>query len=314
VSVDTPNRSRSGGNQPHIVIAYNYADNEFTRKLAGALRRDGVSPWIDEVDMSAGAILTNRMSAAVRPIDFIIPVISAASLKWRWVQQELSAVTARDFNGRRVRVLPARADSSALPGHLASQPYVDFHGGGWKQAYEDLKAVLQQRSSPRPEMHPKQGIELPRRPGRTQPAAEKKARAKVVFVSYDYESDAYYKDLLLTWAKSPDFPRLSFNEQPPHVAIDSVAAEPIKSLIQSDIKAATGFLCVVGPNTSANDWIEWEIKTAIDMNRRMVVVRTNRDCVAPEALSEVGPTCALSFTFEGIKRAIDEAYGVVAEE
>jgi hypothetical protein len=314
LNLDTPNRTRSGGNQPHIVIAYNYADNEFARKLAGALRRDGVSPWIDEVDMSAGAILTNRVSAAVRPIDFIIPVISTASLKWRWVKQELSAVTARDFNGRRVRVLPARIDGSALPVHLASQPYVDFHGGGWNQAYEDLKAVLQQRSSPRPEMRPKQGIELPRATGRAQPAAEKKAGAKVVFVSYDYESDAYYKDLLLTWAKSPDFPRLSFNEQPPDVAVDSAAAEPIKSLIQGKIKAATGFLCVVGPNTNANSWVEWEIRSAIEMDRRMVVVRISRDCVAPEVLSEVGPTCALSFTFEGIKRAIDEAYGVVAEE
>jgi hypothetical protein len=314
MSMDAANRTRTGGNQPHIVIAYNYADNEFARKLAGALRRDGVSPWIDEVDMSAGVILSNRMSSAVRAIDFIIPVISVASLKWRWVTQELKAVTARDFNGRRVKVLPARVDGSALPDFLASQPYVDFHGRGWKQAYEDLKAVVTQRSSPRPAMRPTQGIELPRPSRRAQPTAAKKTGGKLVFVNYDYEHDGYYKDILLTWAQNPDFPRLSFNEQPPYAPVDSAAAEPTKRQIQENIKAASAFLCVVGANTSASGWAEWEIKTAIEMDKRMVVVRISRDCVAPDVLSEVGPTCALSFTFEGIKAAIDEAFGVVSEE
>jgi hypothetical protein len=314
MSMDAANRTRTGGNQPHIVIAYNYADNEFARKLAGALRRDGVSPWIDEVDMTAGVILTNRMSSAVRPIDFIVPIISAASLKWRWVQQELSAVTMRDFNGRRARVLPARVDGSALPDFLVSQPYVDFHGRGWKQAYEDLKAVLQQRTSPRPEMRPTQGFQLPHAIRQKQPASEKAPRGKSVFVSYDYENDGYYKDLLVIWSQSPDFFHLSINDQPPVAAVDSEAAESLKRLIQAKIKAATAFLSVVGANTSASGWVEWEIKTAIELDKRMVVVRINRDCVAPVALSEVGPTCALSFTFEGIKRAIDEAYGVAAEQ
>ena len=152
MSPDGPNLVRPGGNQPHIVIPHNYADHDFARKLAGALRRDGVSPWIDDVDMSAGVILVNRIAHAVRPVDFVVPLISAASLTWRWLQQDLRTVTTRDFNGRRVRVLAARIDGTALPDHLASQPYVDFHGRGWKQAYEDLKAVVQQRTSPRPEM------------------------------------------------------------------------------------------------------------------------------------------------------------------
>ena len=313
MSVDAADRTRTGGNQPHIVIPYNYADHEFARKLAGALRREGVSPWVDELDMSAGAMLMNRMATAVRPVDFLVPLVSAASLRWRWVQQELRAVTMRDFNGRRVRVLPARIDGSALPDYLASQPYVDFQGRGWKEAFEDLKAVVQQRPRTRPEMRPSQEFELPHPIRRAQPASKKAPRGKVIFISYDYENDGYHKDILLTWSKSPDFPRLSFNDQPPGVPVESEEATPLKRLIQGKIRAATAFLCVVGTNTSTNGWIEWEIRTAIDLDKRMVVVRINRDCVAPVTLSEVGPTCALSFTFEGIKRAVDEAYGVVAE-
>jgi hypothetical protein len=264
--------------------------------------------------MSAGAILVNRIAHSVRPVDFVIPLISAASLRWSWVQQELKAVTARDFNGRRVRALPARIDSTALPDYLASQPYVDFHGRGWNQAYEDLKAVLQQRTSPRLEMRPTHGLEMPRPVRRTEPVSEKAPRAKVVFVSYDYETDGYHKEILLTWEKSPDFPRLSFNDRPPNVPLDAEVAESLKRLIQEKIEAATAFLCVVGENTSASAWSDWEIKTAIELDKRMVVVRINRDCVVPDALSEVGPTCAMSFTFEAIKRAVAEAYGVVSED
>jgi len=306
--------ARTSGNQPHIVIPYNYADHDFARKLAGALRRDGVSQWIDEVDMSAGVLLASRIAQAVRPVDFVVPLISAASLTWRWLQQDLRTVTTRDFNGRRVRVLPARIDGTALPDYLASQPYVDFHGRGWKQAYEDLKAVVQQRPSPKPQTRPTPEFELPHAIRRPPPAGEKKAESKVVFVSYDYENDGYHKDILLTWSKSPDFPRLSVNEQPVTYPVDSEEAEPLKRVVYGKIKTATAFLCVVGEKTSTNAWIEWEIKTAIDLGKRMVVVRINRDCVVPDALSEVGPTCAMSFTFEAIKRAVGEAYGVVAEE
>ncbi len=310
--VDSPNRTRSGGDQPHIVIPYNYADHEFARRLAGALRREGVSPWIDEVDMSAGVILVNRIAHAVRPVDFVIPLISAASLRWRWAEQDLKAITARDFSGRRVRVLAARIDGTPLPDYLASQPYVDFHGRGWKQAYEDLKAVVQQRTSPKPEMRPPPEFELPHPIRR--PATGKKAETKLVFVSYDYDNDGYYKDVLLTWANSPDFPRLSVNDQPVIHTVDSDEAEPLKHVVYGKIKAATAFLCVVGEKSSASAWTDWEIKTAIELDKRMIVVRINRDCVAPEVLNEVYPTCALSFTFEGIKRAVDEAYGVVAVE
>ena len=314
MSVQTPNHARSGGNQPHLVIAYTYADNEFARKLAGALRREGVSPWIDEVDMSVGVILVNRMAHAVRPIDFIIPVISASSVTAGWVRNELKTIANRESRPRPVRVLPARVDSTVLPDHLRTQSYIDFHAHGWKRAFEDLKVILRPNAVPRPTMRPTPEFELPHAIRRPQPVAEKKAETKLVFVSYDYENDGNHRDILVTWSQSPDFPRLSVNDQPVTYPVDSDEAEPLKHVVHGKIKTATAFLCVVGDKTSASAWVEWEIKTAIELEKRMVVVRINRDCVVPDVLSEVGPTCAMSFTFEAIKRAVGEAYGVVAEE
>jgi hypothetical protein len=146
--VNTPNRTHSGGNQPHIVIPYNYADHEFAVRLTAAMRNDRVTVWIDDIDMSAGAILVNRIQYASRPVDCVVPVISIASVTSNWVQHELKTVLARPFCGRRVRVLPARVDDCTLPGFLMSLPYCDFRRNGWSVAYDDLIVAVAQRAGP----------------------------------------------------------------------------------------------------------------------------------------------------------------------
>ena len=147
---------------PYIVIPHNYADHEFASKLTAALRRDRVTQWIDDVDMSAGVLLVSRIAHAARPVDCVVPVVSAASVASSWVQHDLKTVMARSFIGRHVRVLPARIDDSALPDFLASRPYFDFHLGAWNVAYDDLIVVVQQRTGPRPTNPAQPGFRLPR--------------------------------------------------------------------------------------------------------------------------------------------------------
>ncbi len=315
MTAEIPNIIRPGNNnQPHVLIAFSYADNEFARKLAATLRREGVTKLVDELDMSAGVILANRVEHSTRPVDFVVPLVSRSSIGTRWVQNDLRAILVRAAGRRSARMLPARIDSTALPDHLRAQTYIDFYANGWQRGVDDLKLILKPGAIPTPaalrtpESEPSHPIRRP------QTAVERKPAGKVVYVSYDHEHDGYYKEVLETWAKMPDFPRFIFNDEPGTSAVDSEEAEPLKRVIQGKIKAANAFLCVVGKETNASDWVNWEIKTAIDMDKRMIVARIDRESVAPDVLSEVGPTSALSFTFEGIKRAIDEAYGVIPEE
>jgi hypothetical protein len=162
MKMDAANRTRTGGNQPHIVIPYSYADHEFAHKLAGALRHDRITPWIDDVDMTAGAFLVNRIFQAARPVDCVVPAISAGSVTSNWVQHELKTVLARCFSGRRVRVLPARIDNCVLPDFLASQPYFDFHRDGWSAAYDDLLVAVHQHMGSKPTTSAQPGFRLPR--------------------------------------------------------------------------------------------------------------------------------------------------------
>lgn len=155
-------RLQASGEQPHIVIPYNYADHEFASKLTAAFRHDRITQWIDDVDMSAGVLLVSRIAHAARPVDCVVPIISALSAASSWVQRDLKTVMARSFSGRRVRVLPLRTDDSALPDFLASRPYFDFHLGGWNVAYDELIVAVLQRTGPRPAVSAQGGFRLPR--------------------------------------------------------------------------------------------------------------------------------------------------------
>ncbi len=157
-----PSRSHAGGHAPHIVIPYNYADHEFAARLTVALRQDHFTPWIDDVDMSAGVLLVHRIMMAVRPVDLVIPAISSASLPLSWVQHELKTITTRAFQGRHVRVVSARVDACALPDFLLSMPYVDFHRLSWDTAYDDLVIALQQRAGMAPARPDDTSFRLPK--------------------------------------------------------------------------------------------------------------------------------------------------------
>ncbi|MCX6843832.1 MAG: toll/interleukin-1 receptor domain-containing protein [candidate division WOR-3 bacterium] len=309
MSMEFPSSSPKAGDRPHVVIPYSYGDHEFSRKLAGALRRDGVTSWIDEVDMSAGAFLISRITHAVRPVDFVVPVISAASATSSWLQHELKTAMTREFNARRIKVLPARVDDSVLPDYLKSELSVDFHGRRWNQAYEDLKAILQRRTYAGQAMRPR-SIVMPPSPGLRAPDVKRTPRqTKRIFLSYDYDNDGRYKDIMDAWSQSPDFAQFSGHDQPVTVPVDSEAAEPIKRAIAAKIGAATAFLCIVGEKTCANPWVEWEIRKADELGKRMIGVRVSRDHKVSETLYNAGATWALSFTFEGIKSAMEEAHG-----
>jgi hypothetical protein len=158
----SPSPSEPAGHQPHIVIPYNYVDHGFASKLTAALRQDRITPWIDDIDMSAGTLLVHRVAQAARPVDFVIPAISSASLASNWVQRELKVVMARSFLGRHVRVLPARVDNCVLPDFLTSLPFLDFHRNGWDAAYGDLIVTMQKHTGSVAAKAPPPSYGLPR--------------------------------------------------------------------------------------------------------------------------------------------------------
>ncbi len=129
---------------------------------------------------------------------------------------------------------------------------------------------------------------------------------KTVFISYDYDYDRHLKNLLVAWDKNGRFD-FTFYDASVDVSVNSTEAAVIKRVISARIKRATRFLCIVGKRTHKSEWVSWEIKKAVELNRKLIAVRTDASNTSPSAILGVGASWAMSFTFDVIKKAVDDA-------
>lgn len=131
------------------------------------------------------------------------------------------------------------------------------------------------------------------------------ARNKI-FVSYDYDNDRHYKNLLVAWDKNKEF-GFNFYDSSVTVAIDSKDADYIKSRIKPKIEASSHLLCIVGKQTHKSKWVDWEIRTAVSLKKKLIGVKIEKGNTAPQALVGADATWALSFNFGSIEKAVDSA-------
>ena len=129
---------------------------------------------------------------------------------------------------------------------------------------------------------------------------------KTIFISYDYDNDAYWKNLLVAWDKNSEFD-FTFYDASVDVSVDSTDASAIKRVISARIKNAVRFLCIIGEKTHKSGWVEWEIEKAVELKRKIIAVKTDAENTSPDAILGVGASWAMSFTFDAIKKAVDEA-------
>jgi len=129
---------------------------------------------------------------------------------------------------------------------------------------------------------------------------------KKVFISYDYDRDRNYKNLLVAWDKNDEFD-FSFTDMSADVSVDSDDAAAIKRAISAKINATTYFLCLVGKYTHKSGWVAWEIDKAKELDKKLVAVKIDREYETPNGLLNAGVSWAYSFTLDSLKRAIDRA-------
>jgi len=130
--------------------------------------------------------------------------------------------------------------------------------------------------------------------------------AKKIFISYDYDNDKHYKNLLKAWDANGTFD-FSFDDHSADISINSTDAAAIKRAISAKINNATYFLCIVGSKTHNSSWVKWEIEKAVALNKKIVAVKTSSTNTTPSALLGVGAKWAMSFTEPSVTSAINSA-------
>lgn len=138
---------------------------------------------------------------------------------------------------------------------------------------------------------------------------------KKVFVSYDYDDDGHYKNLLMAWDANPNFD-FSFSDLS-STYINSTDVSVVKQVLSKRINEAIYTLVIVGENANKQhkdhkaigfkNWLNYEIAKSKDHDNRLVGVKIRATNTSPDELLKAGATWAMSFSQEAIIKALNEA-------
>jgi hypothetical protein len=97
------------------------------------------------------------------------------------------------------------------------------------------------------------------------------ARARRLFLSFHAEDMQQVRGFRLM-AANPKV-NLDFYDISQRVAINSENGSYIKTVLREKIRRASVLVCLIGNGTAWRDWVDWEIRTALEMGKGVCGVR-----------------------------------------
>ncbi|MDQ3109574.1 MAG: TIR domain-containing protein [Bacteroidota bacterium] len=129
------------------------------------------------------------------------------------------------------------------------------------------------------------------------------AARRKVFISYHFERDRHYKNLLLAWDSNGNFD-FHMRDYSADISIGSTEASVIKRAISTKINKGNYFIVIVGKSTHKCQWVKWEIAKAKELNKKIIAVKIDRRIPAPDELYRSGVSWAYTFRLNSISNAI----------
>lgn len=125
---------------------------------------------------------------------------------------------------------------------------------------------------------------------------------KKMFISYCKE-DERYKHLTTAWSKNKKFD-VSFDDRSTDFSVNSDKKKEVEKCIKKDIKSCDTLVAIVGKDTHKSKWVDFEIKTAHELQKKVVGVCTDKDCKIPESLEKYSDSICKEFNLEEIENII----------
>jgi len=123
---DAPDRDVRQINMKTAFICHSSANKPEARSIGLKLQDHGIHVWIDEACLNVGDVLLDTISSAIDRVDYLVALISNASIQSSWVRKELSIAMTKEINGKRVVVIPVRLDDCLMPPFLSDKLYADM--------------------------------------------------------------------------------------------------------------------------------------------------------------------------------------------
>jgi hypothetical protein len=106
-------------------VSYAHEDQEFVLALVERLQAQGLEIRYDGIVLEIGDSLIQVISDEISEGDFVIAVVSPASVNSEWCRKELAIAATEGIDQRRVKVLPVRFQGAAMPSMLRDTYWAD---------------------------------------------------------------------------------------------------------------------------------------------------------------------------------------------
>ena len=121
-----------------VFISHSSENKNFARTLKDDLNNAGFKVWLDEKELKVGDSIVQGISDGLRDSDYIILVLSEASVNSRWVREEWTSALMNELSKSGTIVLPAVIEDVEIPFILKQRVYADFR----KDYQVGLRALL----------------------------------------------------------------------------------------------------------------------------------------------------------------------------
>jgi hypothetical protein len=120
-----------------IFLSHSTNDALFVDRLASDLERLSIGVWYDKWELRVGDSLLDKIAAGIEENDYLVVVLTPASVASDWVRLELKAALMRELSEKRVVVLPVLLADCVLPTFLRDKKYADFRAD-YEHGFQDL--------------------------------------------------------------------------------------------------------------------------------------------------------------------------------
>lgn len=129
-----------------------------------------------------------------------------------------------------------------------------------------------------------------------------------VFISYDYDNDRNYKNMLKAWSSNDSeyFNGINFEDASIDISVNSDDPAAIRRAISRRMNTCKKIIVLVGEETHDSHWCNWEIDKADELDLEFVAVKINNSYQTPEGLYGKGAKWAKSFTKASIEKALTD--------
>ncbi|MCC6235005.1 MAG: toll/interleukin-1 receptor domain-containing protein [Verrucomicrobiales bacterium] len=130
---------------PSVFISHSSLDKPFVRRLAVDLLNEGFPVWFDSWELDLGDSLPNRISESLETASLVLMVVSAHSLRSKWVDYETEAALTLEGKRKSTILVPLLIDETETPARLKDRMHASFrdaqsYGTGLDQLTDFLRA------------------------------------------------------------------------------------------------------------------------------------------------------------------------------